>query len=222
MSDQQSRPAWFDDGILNARPKLHAFAVRLCGDRAPAEDLVQQTMMKAMENFHHFQEGTNQAAWLFTIMRNEFYSRHRKASREVEDVDGIFAGKIPVGEGQSSAYDLKVIRKRMRMLNSIQRRAVEMVAILGEDYETAAERLGIPVGTVKSAISRARDFLETGVMVVEDLEPLVEQAAVIIGPSDQIASMYRSGASVSEIAAAVGMKRSEVMRVITDLKVKRP
>ncbi len=76
--------------VLGAIPRLRAFAISLCGNVDRADDLVQETMLRAFANIHSFQPGTNMSAWLFTILRNHFRSEYRKHRREVEDVDGSY------------------------------------------------------------------------------------------------------------------------------------
>ncbi|AZO29348.1 sigma-70 family RNA polymerase sigma factor [Mesorhizobium sp. M1B.F.Ca.ET.045.04.1.1] len=211
------RPKAFDDDLIKSGPKLMAFAVSLAGDRDRALDLVQSTMLRALEKFEQFQSGTNLHAWLFTIMRNDWISTCRKRGREVEDVDDAFAKAVPIGEGQSSAVDLKVIRRRMRMMNSDMRKVVEL-ATLGHEYHEIAVRFGIAEGTVKSRVSRARDFLESG-----DEATLAEPAAEVqpVPRKATITKLYERGASTTEIAEATSLTRSEVMRAIGELKLKR-
>ncbi|TIW23873.1 MAG: sigma-70 family RNA polymerase sigma factor [Mesorhizobium sp.] len=211
------RPKAFDDDLVKSGPKLMAFAVSLAGDRDRAMDLVQSTMVRALEKFEQFQSGTNLNAWLFTIMRNNWISVCRKRGREVEDVDDAFAKAVPIGEGQSAAVDLKVIRRRMRLLGSDMRKAAEL-AMLGYEYSEMAEKLGVPEGTVKSRVSRARDFLESG-----DETTLAEPVPEIqpIHGGSKIAQMYERGASMTDISMATGLSRPEVMRAIAELKLKR-
>ena len=82
------------DQILGAVPSLRAFAISLSGNVDRADDLVQETMLRALANIHSFQPGTNMNAWLFTILRNLFRSEYRKRKREVEDADGSFAESL--------------------------------------------------------------------------------------------------------------------------------
>src|SRR5579864_3256072 len=81
------------DALLGAVPNLRAFAISLCRNIDRADDLVQETLLRALSNIDSFQPGTNMSAWLFTILRNHFRSQYRKLSREIEDVDGSFAEK---------------------------------------------------------------------------------------------------------------------------------
>src|SRR4030088_1564572 len=79
------------DAVLGAVPSLRAFAISLCGNVDRADDLVQETLLRALANIDSFQPGTNMSAWLFTILRNHFRSEYRKRRREVEDGDGSYA-----------------------------------------------------------------------------------------------------------------------------------
>lgn len=213
----------FDDGVLKARDGLLGFALMLARDSVRAEELVQETMMRAMEKHHLFEPGTNLSAWLKTILKNLMFSQHRKRRREVEDPDNIMASNIGINEGQSSACDLKTTIKRMRLLSTDQRRCIELVGVLGFEYEEAAEKLGVPVGTIKSRMNRARTFLETGVEVEESVagEEADATHAETVSPNPyEIERLYREGMSVSVISEALGgMSKSEVMRLIADLKL---
>jgi RNA polymerase sigma-70 factor (ECF subfamily) len=89
------------EGLVNAIPNLRAFAMSLCGRSAWADDLVQETLVRAWAKADTYKDGTNLMAWLFTILRNEFYSQLRKRKREVEDVDGEEAGRLTSAPAQS-------------------------------------------------------------------------------------------------------------------------
>ena len=84
---------------LAAVPSLRAFAISLCGNVDRADDLVQETLLRALANIDSFQPGTNMSAWLFTILRNLFRSEYRKRRREVEDADGSYAESLQVASG---------------------------------------------------------------------------------------------------------------------------
>ena len=84
------------DALLAAVPSLRAFAISLSGQVDRADDLVQDTLLRALSNLHRFEPGTNLNAWLFTILRNLFHSEYRKRRREVEDPDGSYAGRLKV------------------------------------------------------------------------------------------------------------------------------
>ena len=86
--------AAFRDLILGAIPSLRAFAISLTNDPVRADDLVQDTILRAWSNAERFESGTNINAWLFTILRNLFHSEYRKQRREVEDADGSYAARL--------------------------------------------------------------------------------------------------------------------------------
>jgi RNA polymerase sigma-70 factor, ECF subfamily len=142
--------------LLDLIPNLRAFAVSLCGDVERGDDLVQETLVKAWTNFKSFQEGTNLRAWLFTILRNEFYSQMRKKGREVEDVDGLYAERLSVHASQFGHVELAELRKALTHIPADQREALILVGASGFSYEEAAEICGCAIGTIKSRVNRAR------------------------------------------------------------------
>lgn len=149
----------FVDGIMGSLSSLRAFAVSLTHDIHRAEDLVQDTVLKAISKQGSFEAGTNLQAWLFTILRNQFFSAHRKTRREVEDVDGSHAAtmiSIPDQEDRIVVQDLQAALAR---LPQEQREAILLVGAEGMAYEEAAEALGVKVGTIKSRVNRARTRL---------------------------------------------------------------
>lgn len=153
------RPSGFDAALIAARPRLMAFARSLVKRVDLAQDLVQETIAKALQKSDQFEPGSNITAWLFTILRNECFSRARRSGREVADVDGILASLVPTPAAQIASYDLQVLFGRMERLSFEQRASLELVALDGMTYEEVADILGIPAGTVKSQVSRARSML---------------------------------------------------------------
>lgn len=149
----------FRDDLIRALPALRTFALSLTGDVTRADDLVQETFAKAWAKWHYFTPGTNFTAWLFTILRNQFYSEARKRKREVEDAEGTQAGKLETRADQEDASTLKVVWERIAGLPEGQRQALLLVGAEGRTYEEAAVLLGCQVGTVKSRVSRARALL---------------------------------------------------------------
>ncbi|AWB22059.1 RNA polymerase subunit sigma-70 [Methylobacterium currus] len=149
----------FRNALMTALPALRTFGLSLSHDVVRADDLVQETCARAWANQHRFQPGTNFTAWLFTIMRNQFYTDLRKGRREVEDGDGILAGQLAAPADQDHASTLRVVRERMEALPEAQRQALLLIGAEGYTYEEAALRLGCQVGTVKSRVSRARSSL---------------------------------------------------------------
>ena len=145
--------------LLGAIPGLRAFAMSLSARPDRADDLVQETLMKAWKHQHAFESGTNLRAWLCTILRNEFYNQLRKRRREVEDADGAHSGSVAVPGSQESQLDMADMRRAIGQLPDDQREAVVLVGALGFSYDEAAEVCGVAVGTVKSRVSRARGKL---------------------------------------------------------------
>lgn len=98
--------------MLAQLPTLRAFAVSLCGNLDRADDLVQEALLKAWKNLDMFEEGTNLRAWLFTILRNGYFSELRKRRREIEDVDGKMTASLSVRPAQHGHLDMQDFRKR--------------------------------------------------------------------------------------------------------------
>ena len=159
--------------MLDAIPHLRAFAISLSGNITYADDLVQGALMRGLENLDKFQPGTNMQAWLFTILRNQFYTDMRRRRREVEDADGAMAGKLAVMPEQGVRLDFTDMQAALARLSVEQREALLLVAAEGLSYEEAAQICGTNLGTIKSRINRARARLAELLDLVpdEDLGP---------------------------------------------------
>jgi RNA polymerase sigma-70 factor (ECF subfamily) len=165
--------ASFRDALLAAVPSLRAFAISLSGNVDRADDLVQDTLVRAIANAHRFEPGTNLNAWLFTILRNLFHSEYRKRRREVEDPDGAYAEQLTSQPEQGARLDFEDFRSALATLPSEQREALLLVGASGFSYEETAAICGCAVGTVKSRVNRARSRL-SGLLhldAAEDLGP---------------------------------------------------
>ena len=145
--------------LLAAIPSLRAFAMSLSGNLDRADDLVQETLVKAWSHLGSFTEGTNMSAWLFTILRNIFYSEYRKRRREVADPEGQIAARLATGPSQSAHMDFLDFRDALQQLSPDQREALILVGASGLSYEEAAGICGCAVGTMKSRVNRARNRL---------------------------------------------------------------
>jgi RNA polymerase sigma-70 factor (ECF subfamily) len=145
--------------LLAAIPSLRAFAVSLCGNADRADDLVQETLVKAWSHIGSFAEGTNMPAWLFTILRNQFYSHYRKRRREVEDPEGEMAAQLSSLPEQHGHMDMLDFRAALQSLPADQREAIILVGASGLSYEDAASICGCAIGTMKSRVNRARNRL---------------------------------------------------------------
>ena len=142
--------------LVNAIPNLRAFALSLCGNSNLADDLVQETLVKAWHKQSSFQTGTNIKAWLFTILRNEFYSQMRKRGREISDSEGTLTERMASHPEQNGKMDLQDFKRALTTLPEEQREAIILVGASGLSYEEAAEVCSVAVGTIKSRVSRAR------------------------------------------------------------------
>jgi len=165
--------ASFRDALLAAVPSLRAFAISLSGNVDRADDLVQDTLVRAIANAHRFEPGTNLNAWLFTILRNLFHSEYRKRRREVEDPDGAYAEQLTSQPEQGARLDFEDFRSALATLPSEQREALLLVGASGFSYEETAAICGCAVGTVKSRVNRARSRL-SGMLhldAAEDIGP---------------------------------------------------
>lgn len=137
-------------------PAMRAFAISLTRNTAAADDLVQDAIVKAWSSFDKFEAGTNMRAWLFTILRNTFYSGIRKRRRDMPDPDGVHTASLfekPAHDGRLAMTDFLVAFDK---LTPVHREVLILVGASGFSYEEAAEMTGVAVGTVKSRASRAR------------------------------------------------------------------
>lgn len=174
------------DEIVDHLPSMRAFARSLTRNPSSADDLVQDTVVKAWSNIDKFEAGTNMRAWLFTILRNTFYSAHRKKKREVEDIDGDMAERLsekPAHDGRLAMKDFAVA---FAELPDEQRESLLLVGAEGFSYEEAADMCDCAVGTIKSRVNRARKRL-TELLELRDDEELeltdAATVAVLSGPA---------------------------------------
>jgi RNA polymerase sigma-70 factor (ECF subfamily) len=178
---QERRTEDFKDGLIREIPNLRAFAASLSGSMQLADDLVQDTLLKAWGNSDKFEPGTSLRAWLFTILRNTYYSLYRKRGREVQDSEGTYAERMATHGNQESHLDLADFRKALAKLPEEQREVLIMVGATGLSYEEAAEICGVAIGTIKSRVNRARTKLAELLSIgsVDDLGPGRTNAAAM-------------------------------------------
>ncbi|WP_300576830.1 sigma-70 family RNA polymerase sigma factor [Phenylobacterium sp.] len=169
---QMTRDRW-RDAVVAMIPALRAFGWSLTHNGSDADDLVQDTLIKAWANRDKFEPGTNLRAWLFTILRNTYYSLYRKRGREVQDSDGTYADRLATHGNQESHLDLADFRKALAKLPEEQREVLIMVGATGLSYEETAEICGVAIGTIKSRVNRARSKLAELLSIggVDDLGP---------------------------------------------------
>jgi RNA polymerase sigma-70 factor, ECF subfamily len=145
--------------LISAIPNLRAFATSLSRNSSHADDLVQETLVKAWANLASFQMGTNMKAWLFTILRNTFFTELRKRKHEVEDADEEQAERMCELPRQQIHMEFADFKKAFASLGADHKEALLLVGAEGFSYVEAAEIIGVPVGTVKSRVNRARAVL---------------------------------------------------------------
>jgi RNA polymerase sigma-70 factor (ECF subfamily) len=149
----------FKADLIALIPQMRAFARTLCGDRTQAEDLAQDTLLRAWNSRGSFQPGTNLKAWTFMILRNQFYSDKRRSWRSTP-LDPETAERTLVATTNPIAtLELDEVRRALAMLPDDQREALIMIGAGGLSYEEVSEICGVAVGTIKSRVSRARDRL---------------------------------------------------------------
>ena len=144
--------------FLAVAPALRRFAMSLTRNPSVADDLVQDTLLRAWRSRARFERGTNFEAWTFTILRNHYYSGQRR-SREVQDEDGSYAARLSSPPDQAGRLDLQDVHAALNRLAPTMREALILVAIEGLSHEEAAAVMGCQIGTAKSRVWRARDQL---------------------------------------------------------------
>lgn len=147
-----------DQLVEHLRP-LRAFAISLTRNVTAADDLVQETILKAWASIDKFQRGSNLQAWLFTILRNTYYSSLRKSRREVADPDGAHAATLSVKPDHDGRMAFTDFLRAFDALSDEHREVLILVGASGFSTEEAAAMMGVAAGTVKSRASRARKRL---------------------------------------------------------------
>ncbi len=161
MINRTPAPAAYDprDEIITHLPALRAFARGLTGDLSMADDLVQETVLKAWSKFEQFRVGSNLRAWLFTILRNTYMSARRKRAKEVADSEGSFAAQMATKPDHDGRLAMQELNAALNRLPVEQREALLLVGALGFSVEEAAETCGCAPGTIKSRANRGRKAL---------------------------------------------------------------
>jgi RNA polymerase sigma-70 factor (ECF subfamily) len=156
------------DELVEHLGAMRAFAMSLTRNSALADDMVQDALVKAWSKIETFEAGTNMRAWLFTIVRNTYYSHHRKARREVADVDGVLSEAVAQKPDHDGRLQMRDFNAAFDQLNDEQREALVLVGAAGFSYEEAAETCGVAVGTIKSRVNRARSRLAELMSIDDD------------------------------------------------------
>ena len=150
----------FKDELARVIPHLRAFGRSLSGNRDLADDLVQETLMKAWAARKRFQAGTNMRAWTFIILRNLFLSQMRRARFRGEWDEQSANKLLAAPASQDRHIELADMQRALLHLPQPQREALILVGAGGFAYEEAAEICGCAVGTIKSRVARGRAALE--------------------------------------------------------------
>lgn len=145
--------------IIALLPDLRGFARFLVRDRAMADDVVQDTLVRALGALHQFEPGTNLKAWLFTILRNQFYEQARRRKREVAAMDARFTGEEGASPQQLARAELHELQALIWRLPPLLREALILVGAQELSHDEAAAICQVPVGTMKARLSRARAAL---------------------------------------------------------------
>ena len=159
------RSAEFTQNLLGMQTELHRFAMKLTADREEADDLLQETSLKALDNEEKYTPDTNFKGWMYTIMRNIFINNYRKTVRDqtfVDQTENLYHLNLPQDSGFESTegnYDLKEIRKIVNNLPKEYRVPFSMY-VSGFKYREIAVKLALPIGTVKSRIFFTRQRLQ--------------------------------------------------------------
>ena len=158
--------------MLAAMPRLRAFAISLCRNGDHADDLVQDTLVRACANIMSFTPGTNMLAWLCTIMKNHFFSECRRRRRPFEDIED-HADSVASKPDQVAHAEYHELWEAIDKLRPKQREVLIMIGASGLSYDEAAKICGCPTGTIKSRVNRARARLAELLAVPADnhLEP---------------------------------------------------
>ena len=183
-------------------PHLRAFSRSLCGNATLADDVVQDALIKAWAARMSYKPGSNLKAWVFTILRNQFYSIKRRSWRRQSLDPEIAAETIVSVETPLAAMHLNELRQALDQLSDDQREAIILVGAGGFTYQEAAEVCGVKTGTIKSRVSRARtalaailqsgDYTHDGdeIEALDAMDAIIEEVEEIVIESDEVADDF--------------------------------
>jgi RNA polymerase sigma-70 factor, ECF subfamily len=172
-------------------PRLRRYARALTRDFNAADDLVQDCLTRALGKVHLWQEGSDLRAWLFTILHNQFVNNVRRSVREGTAINAE-ASRVHLSSGpaQGDKLALRDLQRAMAQLPEEQRTVIFLVGLEGMRYEEVAEVLGVPVGTVRSRLSRGREMLRQLMGMLPEDDDLPKKAA----PRPRLRLAYRAAA----------------------------
>ena len=159
----------FDTLLVGHMPRLRAYAMQLTRDRAAADDLLQETAFHALRARKQFQMGTNFTAWMFRILRNEFFSSLRRAKRKMVPIDILPESLFLKEANQEDFVFGREIVRAVETLKPDQRQVLELVCASGLSYSEAAKAIDCSIGTVKSRLWRTRQHLENLLQIDDEV-----------------------------------------------------
>ncbi|MGE0424152.1 MAG: sigma-70 family RNA polymerase sigma factor [Reyranellaceae bacterium] len=165
----------FHEQMKAILPRLRLYALSLTHDRDRANDLVQETVLKALAGRASFRPGTNFSGWIFRIQRNEFISSLRRQKPTVP-IDTAVADSLTQRPTQENGLVMREFLRAFAQLSPGQREALVLAVVEGQPYDVIAEQVGVSIGTIKSRVSRARASLARLLLDPEDSEEAVDSA----------------------------------------------
>jgi RNA polymerase sigma-70 factor (ECF subfamily) len=157
---EDESPSEFRDALVAHLPHLRAVARALTGHRDRADDLVNDTVLKALSAESQFQPGTHLKAWLMTILRNHYINGLRRNRIEMETIGEIPEGALPTAPNQENVVEVNEVAAALLLMSVEHREILVLVSAAGLSYEEAADVCGCAVGTIKSRLNRARAELK--------------------------------------------------------------
>lgn len=159
----------FHDAILEIIPQLRAYARMLCQAKDVADDLVQETLLKAWEKKTDIRDLSCLKSWALTIMRNEFKAQWRRRKFMVEDENGYWAETLTMKPNQPSFVDLQDLARELYKISEVQREAIMLIFVNELSYKEASQVAGCPVGTMKSRVNRGRRELSERLGIAQEI-----------------------------------------------------
>jgi RNA polymerase sigma-70 factor (ECF subfamily) len=162
----------FQDLLEPQIPRLRRYSRALTRDTQRADDLVQDTLLRALVKQDRWEPGTNLRAWLFTLMHHQYVNNVRRANREAGtiDIDDVSSSLVATTDPTASRQ-LYELERALGELAAEQREVILLVGLEGFSYEDAAKVLAVPVGTVRSRLSRGREALRRQFGIEEEIDP---------------------------------------------------
>jgi RNA polymerase sigma-70 factor (ECF subfamily) len=198
----------YREDVVALVPQLRAFARSLtAGHTALADDLVQDTILKALEAQDQFTAGTNLRAWLFTILRNRHLSllRRQRTRNEVGNEDFDAFGAVPAF--QESRLEVVAFRRAFAQLSEAHRTVLVLVCVEGLPYDEVARIMRCEVGTVKSRVNRARAALKR-MLLGDEMPPMPPEGAMARRLSERAMEAMLDGAPPGQVGPRTSRPRA--------------